>query len=339
MIILSLDRPGHVTYRERAVRAPAPGEVLLRVQVVGFCGTELSSFRGSNPLVSYPRVPGHELAATIERVTGSVPDKYAPGEDVSVFPYTPCGHCTACRQQRPNACRCNRTLGVQHDGACAEFIAVPWETLIQAPGLSRRELALLEPLAIGFHATNRGRVTHQDTVLVLGCGMIGLGVIAATSRQRGARVIAADIDPAKLETARAVGASDTIDARSQNLRECLLGLTAGEGPSVAFEAAGTIESSRTAVEEVCHAGRVVCLGFVKAPVPHDTRTIVLKELDVLGSRNADPADFRDAAALLRAGLFPVDRAITHTVPFLRAGDALRSWSDDPGPFIRIHAVL
>jgi threonine dehydrogenase-like Zn-dependent dehydrogenase len=169
--------------------------------MVGLCGTDLNSYRGKNPLVSYPRIPGHEISAEIVEAGPAVPAQFTPGLAVTLSPYTACARCASCLRQRPNACQFNETLGVQRDGALTELLAVPWQKLLLAPDLTPRELCLVEPLTVGFHAAARGRVTPTDIVAVLGCGAVGLGAVAGAA-ERGARVIAIDLDPAKLELAR-----------------------------------------------------------------------------------------------------------------------------------------
>src|ERR1700694_1995153 len=142
--------------------------LLLKVRMVGFCGSDLNSFRGKNPLVSFPRIPGHEVSATI--VEGSrMNPAFAAGVDVTLSPYTSCGKCASCRRGRPNACQFNETLGVQRDGAATEYIVVPSERIYPAK-LTIKELCLVEPLTVGFHAVARGRVTAEDSVAVIGCG-------------------------------------------------------------------------------------------------------------------------------------------------------------------------
>jgi threonine dehydrogenase-like Zn-dependent dehydrogenase len=254
---LVIAEPGQTRYVERAPPSPEPGEVLLQVKRVGFCGTDLNTFRGLNPLVTYPRIPGHEIAAVVAAVTPGVPPHVTVGLETTVLPYTACGGCASCRSGRVNACRSNQTLGVQRDGAFAEFLTVPWESLVRSARLSLAEHALVEPLSVGFHAVDRGRVTGGDTVLVLGCGMIGLGAISGAALGRGARVIAVDIDDAKLTLARKAGAAETINSRVGSLHDAVQTLTHGDGPSVAIEAVGVPETFRAAVDEVAFAGREV----------------------------------------------------------------------------------
>ena len=117
MNALQIEQQGRTRVVAIAAPEPQPGDVLLRIRTVGFCGSDRNTYRGLNPLVSYPRVPGHEIAGTVERIGADVPDGlFRPGMDVTVVPYTACGVCAACRRGRANACRDNQTLGVQRDG-------------------------------------------------------------------------------------------------------------------------------------------------------------------------------------------------------------------------------
>lgn len=161
---------------------PGAGEVLLKVELVGYCGSDLSAYRGKNPMVTLPRIPGHEVAATILQCGPCVPGQCRTGTKVTLSPYTNCYKCPSCRRKRSNACQFNETMGVQRDGALAEYIVAPWQKLHSSNKLSLLELALVEPLAVGFHASARGDVSGKDVVAVLGCGLIGLGAIAAAAK-------------------------------------------------------------------------------------------------------------------------------------------------------------
>jgi threonine dehydrogenase-like Zn-dependent dehydrogenase len=330
--------PGRTGIVDIPKPAAGAGEVLLRVHTVGYCGSDLSTFRGMNPMVKYPRIPGHEISGVIEACGAGVPAEWAAGTEVTVSPYTSCGRCSACRQQRFNCCRDNQTLGVQRDGAMTEYIAVPWQKLFRAARLSLRDLALVEPLTVGFHAADRGRVSAADTVLVFGCGAIGLGAIAGAAF-RGARVIAVDIDDTKLQLARKCGAAETINSAAVPLHERVQELTGGSGPEVIIEAAGLPQTFRGAVEEVCFAGRIVYIGYAKKPVEYETKYFVQKELDIMGSRNATPADFQNVIRLLEGGAFPVSEIVTMTVPFAEAGAALEKWAANPALVTKILVTI
>lgn len=324
---------------ERAEPRPQPGEVLLRVRRIGYCGSDLNTFRGFNPVVTYPRIPGHEIGASIERITAGVPEEFEPGMAVTVLPYTSCGKCSACLAGRVNACRENQTLGVQRDGALTEFICVPWQKLIYSPKLSLAELALVEPLSVGFHAVERGRVSAGDTVCVIGSGMIGLGAIAGAALLRKARVIAVDVDDAKLRLARRAGAAEVINADTKSLHERLQELTSGHGPNVIIEAVGTEQTFLAAIDEVGFAGRVVYVGYAKKPVAYETKYFLLKELDILGSRNATRRNFEAVVAVLESGAYPVKETVTRTVPFAGAGQAMQDWSAHPAKVTKIQVEI
>ena len=307
-------------------------EILLRVRKVGLCGSDLNSFRGLNPLVSYPRIPGHEIAATVAELNPRHPE-WQPGTDVTVSPYTACGRCASCLRGRANACQHNQTLGVQRDGALAEFIAVPADRLYRAD-MSLKELCLVEPLTVGFHAAARGRVTAGDVVAVFGCGGVGLGAVAGAAF-RGGEVIAIDVEDSKLATARRAGARHAINTAGEDLHAKLAELTGGRGPDVVIEAIGLPKTFRAAVEEVAFTGRVVYIGYAKQEVAYETRLFVQKELDILGSRNAQPEDFRDVIRMLEEKRFPVDEAVTHTIATEEAPEFFVAWSRESGRFGKI----
>jgi 2-desacetyl-2-hydroxyethyl bacteriochlorophyllide A dehydrogenase len=331
---LFITAPGSTEIREVARPEPGRGEVRVRVNFLGFCGSDLNTFRGFNPLVSYPRVPGHELAGVIDAVGPDVGAEFAPGTQVLVVPYTNCGACSSCRKGRPNACRNNQTLGVQRDGALTEEIVVPATKLLTSRRLSLRDMVLVEPLSVGWHAASRGRAAAGETVVVFGCGMVGLGAIAGASAA-GARVVAVDVDDGKLAIGRRAGAAETINSKTENLHERLQALTENHGPDLLIEGVGLPETFRACVEEVCFAGRVVYVGYAKEPVEYATKNFVMKEIDIMGSRNATADDFRGVIAYLEAGRFPVDAVITHVVPFADAGAALAMWAKSPGAVTKI----
>ena len=311
-----------------------PDEVLLRLNFVGFCGSDLSTFLGKNPMVKMPVIPGHEVGAVIEKVGANVPEGLKPGMVVTVTPYTNCGKCASCRNSRVNACQHNETLGVQRNGAMRELIALPWEKVIPAGLLTPRTCALIEPMSVGFHAVSRAQVTDIDVVLVIGCGMVGMGAVVR-SAQRGATVVAADIDDSKLELARRMGASYTINTKTEDVHARLLEMTSGFGPDVVIEAVGSSQTYQMAVDEVAFTGRVICIGYAKTEVSFQTKYFVQKELDIRGSRNAQPSDFRAVIHYLERGTCPVDQLISRVVRPEEAAEAMQQWADNPGKTFRI----
>lgn len=322
----------------KVVQLPEPevgaGEVLIRLEHVGFCGSDLNTYLGRNPMVKLPVVPGHEIGAVIEAVGPDVPDHLVPGMTVTVNPYTNCGKCSSCRNGRVNACRYNETLGVQRNGAMRERMVLPWAKIIPAEGLSSRTCALAEPMSVGFHAAARAEVTDIDTVMVIGCGMVGLGAVVR-SALRGATVIAADIDDEKLALARELGASYTVNTMKEDVHERVEEITAGMAPDVIIEAVGSPATYQMAVNEAAFTGRVVCIGYAKSEVTFQTKHFVQKELDIRGSRNAQPSDFRAVIQYLQRGTCPVDRLISMETAPEDAEAAMQNWAENPGRIFRI----
>jgi threonine dehydrogenase-like Zn-dependent dehydrogenase len=314
---------------------PKSGEVLLKVEMVGFCGGDMNGFKGLFPLQEYPNILGHEVGAVIEELGEDVPSHLRIGSKATLYPYLACGTCVACRKGRPNACKTNKTMGVRRPGAMTRFVCAPWQDLFVSDQLSVRELALAEPLTVGFHAVARGRVDSQDIVAVLGCGIVGLGAVAAAVN-RHATVIAIDLDDAKLEIARKIGVLNTINPSKEDLHQRLQEITNGDGPDVIIEAVGSPSTYRSAVEEVAFLGRVVCIGYAKAPVEFNTSLFVQKEIEILGSRNCvGKSDFPEVLSYLESKKFPVEDVISKVISIDEGPETLKSWAENPQGIIKI----
>jgi threonine dehydrogenase-like Zn-dependent dehydrogenase len=339
-----------VSERQMAVvELPEPelkaGEVLVRLHYVGFCGSDLNTYLGRNPMVRMPVIPGHEIGAVIERIGEDVPDTLRPGMTVTVNPYTNCGLCSSCRNGRVNACQHNETLGVQRNGAMRERIALPWQKIIPAEGLDVRTCSLIEPMSVGFHAVSRAAVTDSDVVMVIGCGMVGMGAIVRASL-RGATVIAVDIDDAKLALAQQMGAQYAVSSLSPDCHARISEYTAGFGPDVVIEAVGSPVTYQMAVDEVAFTGRVACIGYAKSEVSFQTKLFVQKELDIRGSRNAMPDDFRAVIRFLKGQQADnpivggdlqsaIKSLISRVVSPDEAAAAMAEWAAAPGKVFRI----
>ncbi|MEP3275441.1 MAG: zinc-binding alcohol dehydrogenase family protein [Stappiaceae bacterium] len=310
----------------RSVPEPelGPQDVLLRATHIGLCGSDLNTFRGLNPLVELPRIPGHEIGATILAKGKNVPAEFAVDKTVIVVPYTECGECSSCRAGRTNACRFNKTLGVQQDGGMSERLVVRHDRLILNDTLSSRHRALVEPLSVGFHAVARGSVRPEDTVVVIGGGMIGVGAMIG-ALARGARVIGVEVSEAKRETLLGLGLAAVINPRTQDVATEIGHLTDNDGADVVIEAVGLPETFREAIDLTCFAGRVVYVGYAKAEVSYDTKFFNLKELDIFGSRNATRADFETVISYLEKNSEAADSLISRVFPWAEADQAFDYW--------------
>lgn len=310
------------------------GEVLVKIKYVGFCGSDLNTFLGRNPMVKLPVIPGHEAGGVIEEIGSDVPAGFEKGMNVTLNPYTNCGKCASCRNGRVNACEHNETLGVQRNGVMCEYAVLPWTKIIPAGKISPRDCALIEPMSVGFHAVSIGKVADNEFVMVIGCGMIGIGAIVRASL-RGATVIAVDLDDEKLELAKEVGASYAINSKTENVHQRVQEITNEFGADVVIEAVGSSATYIMAVDEVGFTGRVVCIGYAKSEVSFQTKYFVQKELDIRGSRNALPADFRAVINYMNTGHCPVEKLITRTVTPEEALAAMNEWAANPGKVFRI----
>lgn len=338
MKAVQITAPSEMKVVEIAKPTFGPDEVLVKMKYVGFCGSDLNTFLGRNPMVKLPVIPGHEVGAVIEAIGSNVPAGFTPGMSVTLNPYTNCGKCASCRNGRVNACEHNETLGVQRNGVMCEYATLPWTKIIPAADMTPRDCALIEPMSVGFHAVSRGQVSDIDIVMVIGCGMIGMGAIFRASL-RGATVIAVDIDDEKLAIAKRVGATYTINSKNENVHERLQQLTDNLGPDVIIEAVGSPATYVMAIDEVGFTGRVVCIGYAKSEVAFQTKYFVQKELDIRGSRNALPSDFRAVIHYLQQGTCPIDELISNIVKPENALEAMQEWAANPGKVFRILVEL
>lgn len=290
-----------------------PGEALVRIKRIGICGTDIHAFHGNQPYFTYPRVLGHELAGVIEDIDDTV-DGLAIGTQVAIIPYLHCGQCVACRGGKTNCCTKLRVLGVHMDGGMAEYLTIPTTNLLATGNLSLEQSAVLEPLSIGAHAVRRSNVGPDQTALVIGAGPIGLGVMAF-AKQRGARVIAMDVNDDRLAACRHFAQVDaTVNARNQPAVD-LAELTNGDFPTVVFDATGSVASMSASVQYVAHGGTLVYVGLVKGDVTFSDPEFHKRELTLMSSRNATRADFAGVHAAVAEQVVDSNRYITHRVAF------------------------
>ena len=317
MRALYIRKPLEAEVGELEAPGLGPGQVLLRVRFVGMCGSDLSSYRGKNPLVSYPRIPGHEIAATIESVGEGVPDKFQPGLAVTLSPYTACGKCASCHRGRPNACKNNQTLGVHCDGGLRPLFTVPAEKLHPSPRLSDSQNALVETLAIGCHAIDRSRATAGETVLVIGAGPIGLSAIEF-AKLSGARVIVMDMVRSRLDFVRdRMGVADTVVAQGIATDEGVIAtLTDGRMADAVIDATGSAASMSSSLALCSFGGRLVYVGITQGEITFPHAPLVhCRELSILASRNALPKDFSRIIGLIESGKIDTQPWITHHAAF------------------------
>lgn len=278
---------------------PGAGEVLVQVGASGICAGDQYIYTGKNPYCIYPVIAGHEISGTIERLGEGVAS-WQKGQRVVIEPFIGCGKCYPCGAGKPNCCADLSILGVHQPGGYAEFVVAPAKNLfLVPPDMPLWKASMAEPITIAIHACNRGAVTEKDSVLVMGCGPIGLNVIEI-ARERGAKVYACDINTQRLEAARLLGADPLLS--DEKLEDTVMEITEGEGMPVIIEAAGVAQVMEQAVRMIAPGGRVVILGLVKRGVNLSLPGLdfTRKELTILGSRT-EVGDFPEAIRLLNSG--------------------------------------
>ncbi|UYN99267.1 MAG: zinc-binding alcohol dehydrogenase family protein [Devosia sp.] len=319
----------------RAIRCNAPGELELvdidrpelqpgRVRVaishVGICGTDYHIYEGKHPFLQYPRIMGHELSGRVIDANGAA--DFAAGDAVVINPYLACHACPACREGKTNCCETLTVLGVHGDGGMAEEIVLPAENLYRADGLSLRDAAMVEFLAIGAHAVRRTELQPGWRVLVVGGGPIGLGV-AFFARIEGAEVTILDAAQDKLEAAEQFGFAGVLvgDRDGDAFRQAM-----GSGFDAVFDATGSIAAMNGAVAYCRNGGALTLVGVVKGTLNWEDPEIHRRELTIRASRNATRQDFEHVMDAIRAGKIPTDELATHATGFDAVPAKLPEWA-------------
>jgi 2-desacetyl-2-hydroxyethyl bacteriochlorophyllide A dehydrogenase len=295
---------------------PGPGEALVRVHRVGICGSDISGYLGKMPFYSYPRIPGHELGVEVLAVGAGVTN-VEPGAKCSVEPYLNCQRCPACQRGYSNCCENLKVLGVMVDGGLCDQMILPARKLHPSRELTLEQLALVETLAIGCHAINRGHPQPGETVLVIGAGPIGLSVIEF-SKLSGARTMVMDLNAQRLDFCRrTMGIEHTILSTGDGAEvEILQRLTDGSMPYLVVDATGSNKSMSHALAYCAFAGRLVYVGITQEAIsfPH-APLLHRRELTLLGSRNALPPDFTRIIKLIESKQIDTRPWITHRTSF------------------------
>lgn len=315
--------PGRFELLEKPIPQAKPGEALLKITRVGICGTDLHAFAGNQAFFTYPRILGHELAAEVVTIASNKHGIKA-GDSVIIMPYISCGNCVACRQGKTNCCSNIQVLGVHTDGGMQEYITLPTSLLLPANGLLPDEIAIVEPLAIGAHALGRANVLAEETIVVVGCGPIGIGLIAL-AKSRGARVIALDTNPQRLAFAKtAIGADFIVNVKDDPAGE-VARITNGDLAAAVFDATGNKQALESGIDFMAHGGRYVLVGLSKGEINFMHPAIHAKETTLMCSRNATFDDFRWVQEVLLSGQFPTAAFITHTLPYQEMITQFPNW--------------
>ena len=317
MQAILLEQPKHLAFIDvPEPPSPAAGEAVVRVRAVGICGTDYGGYLGKMPFFSYPRIPGHELGVEVVAVGPGVAT-VKPGDRCCVEPYINCQKCYSCIRGLTNCCEHHQTLGVHCDGGLRPLFTVPARKLHPSPRLTPAQNALVETLAIGCHAVDRGAPQPGETVLIIGAGPIGLSALEF-AKLSGARVIVMDMADGRLAFVReTMGIRDTVVATGTAADEAAIRrLTDGRMADVVIDATGSHASMSGALALCSFGGRLVYVGITQAELTFPHAPIMhRRELTILASRNALSRDFTRIIGLIEQGAIDTRPWITHTVPF------------------------
>ncbi len=324
----------NVEIRDTAAVVPGPRDVLVTVERVGLCGSDIHLFSGDHPYSNYPLVQGHEFSGVIAEIGSDVDGPLTLGDRVAIEPFTSCGSCYPCRTDHPNCCENIEIVGVHRSGALQTQIVVPAAIAHSIGDLSADLGTLCEPVSIALQAVTRAAVVAGEFVLVLGAGPIGQGIVLATS-ELGADVMVSDLAQNRLDLARHLGATETVLASGDdNLAQRVEQWTNGDGPAVVFDATGASAVIRSGFNLVAASGRLVIVGLsnddVSLPIVEFTR----RELTVLGSR-LNTGLFPEAVELVKRNADRIGAMITQRYSLEDAQQALTFAHDHPAEAIKV----
>lgn len=314
--------PGSLLIKDVARPIDKPGQVIVKIKRIGICGTDIHAFGGNQPFFQYPRVLGHELSGEIESVGAGV--KLSPGQEVYIVPYMSCGDCIACSRGKTNCCTDIQVLGVHVDGGMCEYLQVPEQYVITTNGMDLDHLAVVECLAIGAHAVRRARLEAGSSVLVVGAGPIGMGIMQF-AKVAGAKVFVMDMNAERLAFCRDELAADHVVEAGPAAREQISALTNGAYIDTVFDATGNAKAMEAGFELVAHGGSYVLVSIVKADITFSDPEFHKREMTLMGSRNATPEDFEQVVNCLENGSVKASSMITHKGKLLDLPELLPSW--------------
>lgn len=338
MYAIKYEEPWNVACVETEMPVPGVGEALIRVRAAGICGSDIGAYRGTNPLVSYPRVIGHEIAGEIISIPEDNERGLKEGDHVIVDPYLFCGACYPCSIGRTNCCQELNVLGVHVDGGMAEYFAHPANMLWKLPEQMPWELApIAEPLTIALHGIHRGELKAGEHVAIIGAGPIGM-LAAMAARNYGAEPIMIDVVEERLTEARSLGVQYTINSSRENVQEMVKAYTNGRMAELVMECSGANSAIQSTLDIVSNAGRITLTGWPKNDTPLPTGTITRKEVDIRGARTS-ANEFEEAIEMIAQGKISADRLLTTVVTLSETPEIIRLIEQNPGEYMKVNVVL
>jgi len=328
-----ITNPNEIKVAEMPMPEIKEGEALLKIKYCGICGADVASFTGNQPFTTYPRIPGHEFSAEIVTI-GLNQKGLKPGDIVTANPYFNCNECYSCKRGLVNACMNNRTMGVQKDGSFCEYITMPIERIYDGKGLSAKELALIEPFSIGYHAISRTKIKPADKVLIIGAGPIGLFALIS-AKLKGAEVYCADLLDLRLNLAKEYGADGAINTKEEDILVAAEKITNGNGFDVCVEACGLNDTFLNCIDCAAFGANIILIGNGKKETTFLHSIILKKELNIFGSRNSYEKDFTRLIDIVSRKEVDVMKMVSAVYPMDQADEAFKRLAKNDGSLAKI----
>jgi len=307
--------------------------VLIKVIAMGICGSDISAYRGANPLVKYPLVLGHEIAGEVIRVPEDEKE-IKPGDRVVLEPYKYCGNCYPCKIGRNNCCENLIVIGVHEDGGMAEYYYHDPQLVHRvSPSLTWSQMVMIEPLTVALQAVKRAEISQGERVVILGAGTIGLLVSMLVNYLDAIPILIDPLDK-RLSVAKELGVPYVINPHMEDGVRRVEEITLGRKAEVVIEASGAGEAVRETINYVSFAGRISLIGYPKGEILYPTYLITKKELDLKGSRNSIKA-FPEAIKLLENGKINIDPLITDIIDFNDMPEYIKEVSENPDEHLKV----
>jgi hypothetical protein len=332
-----LKTPGEIGIKEVLEPIRKQNEALIKVKSIGICGSDIGAYRGTNPLISYPRIIGHEIAGEVLEI-GENSNDIKIGDRVIIDPYIYCGNCYPCSLGRTNCCEDLKVLGVHIDGGMTELFSHPTELLHKVPdNIPWEQVPAAEPLTIAIHAIHRLNVKEGEHVAIIGAGPIGL-LAALVALAYNATPILIDIVDERLEFAKGLGIKHTVNPIKEDAVKIIKEITNARMAEAVIEASGSNIAIRNSIDYVAYAGRVAFTGWPKEDTMLPTGMFTKKEIDIRGSRTS-AGEFEEALKLISEGTIDVTPIISKVVSLEDIPDAIKDLSEYPERYLKINAVL
>lgn len=334
MRAVKLIRPGEISCVNMDKPAPGKGEALIRIEAAGICGSDIGAFRGTNKLVSYPRIIGHELAGVIEEIPENNPRGLKIGDKVIVDPYLYCGKCYPCKIGRTNCCTNLKVLGVHIDGGVAEYYCHPAEMLVKIPDkMGWAQAAMAEPLTIALHGIHRGELKKGEYCVIIGAGPIGLlaGMIAEAY---DAHAIMLDLVQERLDFAASAGIEYTVNSDKEDAVQRVCEITGGTMAQQVMECSGANSAIQMTLDLVSNAGRITFTGWPSRETQIATDVITRKEIDIRGARTS-VREFEEAIQLICTGKVDVEKILTRVIRLEDVPETIRDINSCPGKYMKV----